>query len=378
MDLRSLYTRELPQNLFTVGYSGVLSPSLFLEGRYSARHFSFIGSGATSTDIIDGTLLIDSARGNLRYWSPTFCGVCDPEKRDNEEVFVKGTYVLSTGGSGSHTMLFGYDTFNDKRFANNHQSGSDYRILGTTSIVRGADIYPRWLPGSTTIQWNPIAEGSQGTNFRTNALFFNDNWRWTDRVTVNLGLRWDKNQGKDSAGATVADDSAFSPRVGIVWDPTGKGLWAVTASFARYVAGLNNSIADSSSAAGNPATIQVHLPGARDQSGRERGGSGHARRRAPAALRLVQRQRRHEHDADGLVRAWRVGQDSELADVAERARVRRWLQPAADEPGGRAGGLLVSRLSRFLFGPDRSIHRHRRRPVRQQGPIWRSSRTPTI
>jgi outer membrane receptor for ferrienterochelin and colicin len=261
MDLRSLYTRELPQNLFTVGYNGVLSPSLFLEGRYSLRHFSFIGSGATSTDIIDGTLLIDTARGNLRYWSPTFCGVCDPEKRDNEEVFVKGTYVLSTGGSGSHTMHFGYDTFNDKRFANNHQSGSDYRILGTTSIVRGADIFPRWLPGSTTIQWNPIAEGSQGTNFRTNALFVNDNWRWTDRVTVNMGLRWDKNQGKDSAGATVADDSAFSPRVGIVWDPTGKGLWAVTGSFAKYVAGLNNSIADSSSAAGNPAQIQYTYQG---------------------------------------------------------------------------------------------------------------------
>jgi outer membrane receptor for ferrienterochelin and colicin len=261
MDLRSLYTRELPQNLFTVGYSGVLSPSLFLEGRYSARHFSFIGSGATSTDLILGTLLIDSARGNLRYWAPTFCGVCDPEKRDNEEVFLKGTYVLSTKNSGSHTMLFGYDTFNDKRFANKHQSGSDYRILGTSSIVRGTDIYPRWLPGSTTIQFNPIAEGSQGTNFRTNALFFNDNWRWTDRLTLNVGVRWDKNQGKDSAGRRVADDSAISPRVGVAWDPTGKGLWSVTASFAKYVAGLNNSIADSSSAAGNPATIQYSYQG---------------------------------------------------------------------------------------------------------------------
>ncbi len=261
MDLRSLYTRELPQNLFTVGYSGVLSPSLFVEGRYSARHFSFIGSGATSTDLIDGTLLIDSARGNLRYWSATFCGVCDPEKRDNEEVFVKGTYVLSTRGTGSHTVHFGFDTFNDKRFANNHQSGSDYRILGTTSIIRGSDIYPRWLPGSTTIQYNPIALGSQGTNFRTNALFVNDNWRWTDRVTVNLGLRWDQNRGKDSAGRTVADDSAFSPRLGVVWDPTGQGLWAITGSLAKYVAGLNNSIADSSSAGGNPATIQYTYQG---------------------------------------------------------------------------------------------------------------------
>ncbi len=261
MDLRSLYTRELPQNLFTVGYSGVITPSLFIEGRYSARHFSFIGSGATSTDLIDGTLLIDSARGNLRYWSPTFCGVCDPEKRDNEEVFVKGTYVLSSRGSGSHTLLFGYDTFNDQRFANNHQSGSDYRILGTSTIIRGSDIYPRWLPGSTTIQWNPIATGTEGTNFRTNAIFLNDTWRWTDRVTVNLGLRWDKNQGKDSAGRTVADDSAFSPRLGVVWDPAGNGLWAISGSFSKYVAGLNNSIADSSSAAGNPATIQFAYNG---------------------------------------------------------------------------------------------------------------------
>ena len=261
MDLRSLYTRELPQDLFTVGYSGVLSPTFFVEGRYSARHFSFIGSGATSTDLIDGTLLIDSARGNLRYWSATFCGVCDTEKRDNEEVFVKGTYFLSTRGTGSHTVHFGYDTFNDKRFANNHQSGSDYRILGTTTIIRGTDIYPRWLPGSTTIQYNPITLGSEGTNFRTNALFVNDNWRWTDRVTVNLGLRWDKNQGKDSAGNTVADDSAFSPRVGVVWDPTGQGLWAITGSFAKYVSGLNNSIADSSSAGGNPATIQYTYQG---------------------------------------------------------------------------------------------------------------------
>ncbi len=255
MDLRSLYSRELPQELFTVGYSGILSPSLFVEGRWSSRRFSFVGSGAPTTDLIEGTLLIDTARGNLRYWSPTFCGVCDNEKRDNEEVFVKGTYLWSTKGTGSHTLLFGYDTFNDKRFANNHQSGSDFRILGTTSIVRGADIYPRWLPGSTTIQWNPIDQGSQGTNFRTNALFLNDNWRFTDRLTFSLGLRWDKNQGKDSAGRTVADDSAFSPRLGVVWDPTGQGLWSVTGSFAKYVAGLNNGVADSSSAAGNPATL---------------------------------------------------------------------------------------------------------------------------
>jgi hypothetical protein len=61
-------------------------------------------------------------------------------------------------------MVFGYDRFNDKRFANNHQSGSDYRINGTTSIIRDGVIYPQWLPGSSTIlQCNPILVGTQGT-----------------------------------------------------------------------------------------------------------------------------------------------------------------------------------------------------------------------
>ena len=103
-----------------------------------SRHFSFIGIGRAVTDLIQGTLLSTAARQH-RYWSPTFCGVCDPEKRDNNDVFAKGSYFLSTKGAGSHNIVFGYDTFNDKRFANNHQSGSDYRILGTTSIIRGRD-----------------------------------------------------------------------------------------------------------------------------------------------------------------------------------------------------------------------------------------------
>ncbi len=60
------------------------------------------------------------------------------EERNNENLVVKGTYFLSTRGTGSHNLVFGYDTFNDIRIAENHQSGSDFRILGTTSIIRMA------------------------------------------------------------------------------------------------------------------------------------------------------------------------------------------------------------------------------------------------
>lgn len=165
MDLRSLYNQGQPQDLLSLHYTGVLTPHLSVEGQWAQRKFTFTGAGAMSTDLVDGTLLIDRSRGGtaFRYWAPTFCGVCDDEERSNTDLIVKGSYYLSTRG-GAHNIVFGVDSYNDHRFANNHQSGSDYRILGTTTIQQGADVIPVFQPNSTIIQWNPITLSGQGTS----------------------------------------------------------------------------------------------------------------------------------------------------------------------------------------------------------------------
>jgi outer membrane receptor for ferrienterochelin and colicin len=263
MDLRSLGTRRLPERLYAGTYSGMLTSKLLVEAIVSKRTLEFLGAGAKSTDLIDGTLLIDNSRaGGARWWSDTFCGVCTPEGRDSENVFVKGSYFLSTPQFGSHNLVFGYDTFNDIRTANNHQSGSDYRILSAGAVLSGSgagenDIAPIFLgDGTTTIQWNPILEESEGSSFRTHSGFVNDSWRISDRLTANVGIRFDKNHGADQSGNVVAKDSAWSPRLGVIWDPTGTGAWSVTGSVAKYVAAISNPVADSSAAGGNPQTRQ--------------------------------------------------------------------------------------------------------------------------
>jgi len=249
MDTRSLYNQGQPQDLLSLNYNGVISTKLFIEGQYSQRHLSFETSGAGATDLINGTLLIDLSRGNaFRYWSPTFC-VCNVEKRDNSEVLGKATYFLSTSRSGTHTLVFGYDRYNDQRLADNHQSGSDYRIRGTSTVIRGETIYPVFLNNNTTfIQHDPITVASQGSDLRTHALFVNDSWRLNDGISLNLGLRWDKNQGNDAAGNLVSDSSKLSHRVGIAWDPRGDGKWTISASSGLYVSSLNNAIAETSPA----------------------------------------------------------------------------------------------------------------------------------
>lgn len=256
LDLASLVNRQLPQDMVSIHYAGIITPKFFVEGQYSQRHFSFQNSGARSLDLVDGALLIDQARGNLRYHAPTFCGVCGDEKRDNSNVLLKATYFMDAG-PGSHSIVTGFDSFDDRRFANNHQSGSDYRIFGLTSVIRGTDIYPVLSGGDETtfIVWNPILQETQGTSFRTHSAFVNDLWRPTQRLQINLGLRFDKNDGQDSLGRAVIRDSALSPRLSATWDPTGRGQWSAFAGYGRYVTAIANSIADSQSPGGQPATF---------------------------------------------------------------------------------------------------------------------------
>ena len=257
-DLASLITREDPEKLLSVNYNGVLRNNFFLEAQYASREGSSSGFGSRYTDLIRGTLLIDRQRANARYNSPTFCGVCRTEERDNSDLLVKGSWFLSSGRWGAHNVVIGYDTFNDVRASNNHQSGSDYRIMGTTAILRDGDVFPVFNNDgqSTVLQWTPIMVDTQGTDFRVHSLYANDVWRWTDRVSLNLGLRYDRNDGRDSAGAVIADSQKVSPRLGITWDPRADGAWTVNGSYGVYVASLNNTIANGASIAGNPTTLQ--------------------------------------------------------------------------------------------------------------------------
>ncbi len=261
LDLRSLHTRQVPQDRLSVHYSGALRSNLFLEAQYSARQFSFENSGGTTTDLIEGTVLRDQLTGAF-WWSPNFCGVCGPEERDNENLFLKGNYFASTS-RGSHNLSFGYDMFNDKRRGDNHQSGSDYHVWASDTIIDSGTVYPV-IDGSdfsTYIIWWPISQASQGTNFRTHSLFVNDTWNAGRHFTFNLGMRWDKNNGKDAIGSLVASDSAFSPRLGVVYDPQGNGRWSVHASYVKYVAAIANSIADSASPGGTPSIIAYFYQG---------------------------------------------------------------------------------------------------------------------
>lgn len=252
-DQASLYNRQLPQELFAGNYNGVITEKFFVEFQYSKRKFTFENSGSVFNDLIGGTVLHDQSFGGY-YHSPIFCAVCPgaAEKRDNEDYLVKGTYFLSTPSLGSHNIVLGYDNFSGSRTSNNWQSGSSFFINGTGAIFRGGDIFPV-IDSSSYLGFYPIPNLAQPSDVRTHSVFVNDQWKLNDKLSFNIGVRWDKNAAKDSRGVTTADDSDFSPRLAATFDPTGAGKIRFNASYARYVGAVQETQVGAASSFGAPA-----------------------------------------------------------------------------------------------------------------------------
>ncbi|MGV8040014.1 MAG: TonB-dependent receptor domain-containing protein [Thermoanaerobaculaceae bacterium] len=252
--------RSIPETLVALNYTGVLTDSFFVEAQYSARTLEFVNSGARTTDRILGTTIA----WPLPAWdnafvfshSPVFCAVCGGgETRDNKNYVVKGSYFAASPKWGSHDIRFGYDRFHDQRYSNNYQSGSSFMAGATSLRYDGANYYPVFRSGASSLLWNPIFELSRGTDFTTDSVFVNDAWRLDNNWSFNVGVRYDKNGGSDASGRTTANDSKISPRLGITWDPKGSGEWVLSASVGDYVAGVTGALADSAGG-GNPSAFE--------------------------------------------------------------------------------------------------------------------------
>ena len=173
----------------------------------------------------------------------------------------KASYFLSTSKAGSHSFVFGADVFDDKRFSNNHQSGSDYRDLRDL----GHPPRGRHLPGLRQSDLHPAgtrsSRGARATASGRSPFYANDSWTLGKRWRFNLGLRYDKNDGKDSVGTTVVKDSAWSPRLSATFDPRGDGAVDGQRVLRQVRGGDRQRGRRQPRRAGNPATIEYDYLG---------------------------------------------------------------------------------------------------------------------
>jgi len=264
-DEASLTSQHDPETLAALHYDGVVAQNLLVQAHLSRRTYS-LQTGAETTDRIAGTLLLDRANANTRFHSPSRCGVCENERRDNDDVVLKANAFFDTARMGSHDLVAGIDRFTERHLIEDHQSGSDLSIFVTRAQYRNGTIYPVITPttangGGTFIRWTPILTAGAENELRTDSAFVNDRWDFGRHWSVSAGIRYDRNHAVDADGTRSSDDSRFAPRLSAHFDPRGDGRQRVSASYAEYTTRIGDAIASANQTAGNAASIDFAYKG---------------------------------------------------------------------------------------------------------------------
>jgi outer membrane receptor protein involved in Fe transport len=274
-DLAQLSGRTDPINFKTIHYNGIITNNFLLEGSWSKLFYGIgWGNGSQFTDFVRGTIVRNRADSNARYNSPTFCGVCDKETRNNGSWGLKSNYFLSTKGWGNQNIVAGVEDFKEHRHANNYQSGSNFRFFVNSvsysngvfyPVVNGCPTAPCSAAQSSSAPfffWTPIFSLQQGqSNLETQSAYVNDRWDFNDRWSFNVGLRYDKNHSVNADQNLNASDGKIAPRLSATYNVTQNGAHRVTASSSQYVSRIADGASTANAAGGVPATVYYAYQG---------------------------------------------------------------------------------------------------------------------
>lgn len=150
---------------------------------------------------------------------------------------------------GGHAFKFGGEINRVHDYINNPtEFGGVYTYPSTFAL--GEDLVnPGQKNYSSFIEDFGLAQYAYNTiDF---ALFAQDQWKLSHRVTVNYGVRWDKetmptpfapNPAVPLTQKFPTDWRSFGPRAGIAWDVTGKGKTVLRGGYGMYYGRIPNGI----------------------------------------------------------------------------------------------------------------------------------------
>ncbi|MEO8433750.1 MAG: TonB-dependent receptor [Pyrinomonadaceae bacterium] len=116
------------------------------------------------------------------------------------------------------------------------------QVPGVTSVITGAITTDEFLnrpflvrTATTVRDFSLVAE----TNSRVQGFYIQDDYKLARNVQFNFGLRWDYQQAYGADGGTYLKLNHFKdnmqPRVGLIWDFTGKGKGKLFVNYARFL-----------------------------------------------------------------------------------------------------------------------------------------------
>ena len=161
----------------------------------------------------------------------------------------KAVLTLLLNGLGHHVVKGGFDgAISYYEHTKAYTGKAAWQYLQGNSVPDGHDALNEvrrygYLTGpDQAVTLDSITAKSKSTIW---GFFVQDSWSVLDKVTLNVGIRYDTLALAGDDGITrIALTDQFSPRIGLVWDPTQQGRAKIYANYGRYFEQIPLDIAD--------------------------------------------------------------------------------------------------------------------------------------
>jgi len=217
-----------------LAYHGTLAGTWLVEGRY-----------AHSLNRIQETPSVDAWRVTDRRVVPNIItggiGFYEAGNRGvNDQWAAKGTHLM-----GKHELRAGFEYDNVTYSQINQRTGPTFTAPDGRQTATGAQVDILADVGFGQIYQVTRANYNvnRTTKQRFTSVFLQDTWRWTDRLTVNPGLRYEQ----ESMDGTIIKGfdlkNNWAPRLGATYLLTSNGRTRVYGNYGIYYSRVPNDLA---------------------------------------------------------------------------------------------------------------------------------------
>ena len=253
VDPTALSDKVRPNHLFAVNYKGVVQKA-FVEAQYSEMKFSTNLGGGTSRAIVDSPII--NFDFTQQYNAPS----------STRATLTAGTIDSSPAACrifmGRHDLKGGYEWFRSQHTGGNSQSATgnifytDYATdaSGNPVLDSSGRLQPLFIPNATEV-FHYISTPGAVLNIDNNSLYGQDHWRVNPRLSLDLGVRFEKVQSDATGTSNGVDAHRTMPRLAAAFDPNGDGRYVFHVTYAHYSGRYDEALIGANSPVGNPIEI---------------------------------------------------------------------------------------------------------------------------